>query len=682
MSVDEARQPESMADEFEHAAPPDASQDAAKQQHDSVAADTNSVADSALDPESEPDWALEDNAEALDAYAIDPDVDPDADSDSEVDAGLEADVAASGSEDNATDLENSAEVAADDPNSETVDISNTSTTLSSDVSFSDDGGADLSDTVNNFAVNNFDEDEFDEDEIVEAVSDDAADSELLEVSTTSTTEAANPELANISTIPATEAEEGVTDASATPEAFDTVDELLTESSPTLAESEAEDITDASATTPQSATKPREPLDTAEQGSGSESESETVAAPPITPSIPVQILETVQAILGIVLPILRVAIVLTLKLTIRVLQLVVDLLDEPKSEPAAANQSSSNPSQSPISATGATRAQDLAWNQESRTGAIAYSMADITNGDLDDESEVKRVRFTIDDIYQDDGSLRPLPERLKEIWQDLIRVMRSPLPTALNQQIPDKVFSFILASVLAIVVWNLAAFILPSRPAPRAPQVAQPQPTEVAKPAAPTAPTVTGEPAANPANETDSTQSTPAPEIVPSPAPAPTVQPTPAPTATPQLELEPQDTLIEAIQEQVSEVTQRYADNLIQSVQANFRDGRLTVRVSDDWYRLDASQQDRVATDLLKRAKTLDFGKLELVDSQDNRVARSPVVGDTMLILQRDRTDVTGPVGTTATDAAVKTEVTKTKAINPLESTATGDAIPLASPDDA
>lgn len=366
----------------------------------------------------------------------------------------------------------------------------------------------------------------------------------------------------------------------------------------------------------------------------DSASENAAAPPLTPSIPVQILQTVQTLLSIVLPILRAVTVLTLKITIRVLQFVVDVLDEPKPESAATS------AQAPTSAANGTQAaQTPAWDQE-RTGAIAYSMSDLTStttADDDEDAEVKRVRFTIDDIYQDDGSLRPLPERLKEIWQDLIRVMRSPLPTAMNQQIPDRVFSVILVAVLAIVIWNLVTFILPSKSSPRSPQATKDQPTEVATPSATEKPTTDTAP-----------EPTPVPDIA-QPAPAPTVQPTPAPTATPQLELEPRDTVIEAIQQQVSEVTQRYADNLIQSVQANFRDGRLTVRVSDDWYRLEASQQDQVATDLLKRTKSLDFGKLELLDSQDNRVARSPIVGNKMLILQRDRTDVTGPIGTTATE---------------------------------
>ena len=460
--------------------------------------------------------------------------------------------------------------------------------------------------------------------------------------------------ANTSDI-STSASTGTNEVAEHTAASEVTNESLANSSATLAENEAEgteEVTEATAANTSAAESSAESAIPAQ-----DSVAENVAAPPLTPSIPVQILQTVQTILSIVLPILRAVTVLTLKITIRVLQFVVDLLEAPKSEPAATS------AQTPTSsANGTQAAQSSTWDPE-RTDAIAYSMADLTNAEMDDEdAEVKRVRFTIDDIYQDDGSLRPLPERLKEIWQDLIRVMRSPLPAAMNQQIPDRVFSFILAAVLAIVIWNLVTFILPSKPSPRPPQATKSQPTEVAKPSA-----------TEKSNTDTPTEPTQAPDIVqPAPAPTPTVQPTPAPTATPQLELEPRDTVIEAIQQQVSEVTQRYADNLIQSVQANFRDGRLTVRVSDDWYRLAASQQDQVATDLLKRTKSLDFGKLELLDSQDNRVARSPIVGNKMLILQRDRTDVTGPIPIGTTTQTTEPSSPESDAAEPE------DAIPVTS----
>ncbi|MGP1382167.1 MAG: hypothetical protein ACTS2F_01335 [Thainema sp.] len=645
MSADEAMQPESTADELENVAPPDDLEDAAEQQ------------DSDADPDSasEPDRVSEDVAEPL------------VEDVSEEDADLAEDITAADAE---ADLEESAEniavVSGDVSGADTSDMSDTSTPI--------DTFIDTSDEVLDYAAEsegvNYEPEPTNPDQ---DISDQVTATDISDVLTTEADTDANPEA------PETSEVSEVSDASDAPEVSY---ESLAESSATLAENEAagaEEVTEAAETADASAAKSGTESDTAAQ----DSEPENIAAPPVTPSIPVQILETLQTILGVVLPILRAVTVLVLKITIRVLQFVVDLLDEPKSEPSTASQSPTNAANMP------SDAQDLTWNQESRTGAIAYSMADLTNAETDDEdAEVKRVRFTIDDIYQDDGSLRPLPERLKEIWQDLIRVMRAPLPTAMNQQIPDKVFSVILAAVLAIVIWNLAAFILPSKSSPRKVQVTKPQPTEVGQPSATEQPR-----AEEPATDT-TTEPTSAPDIAqPAPTPTPTVQPTPAPTATPQLELEPRDTVIEAIQQQVSEVTQRYADNLIQSVQANFRDGRLTVRVSDDWYRLEASRQDQVVTDLLKRTKNLDFGKLELLDSQDNRVARNPIVGNKVLILQRDRTDVTGPIETPINPPAPATEqadqvdqvdhsAANHPEVNAAESQNSTDAIPAASTDKA
>jgi len=51
-----------------------------------------------------------------------------------------------------------------------------------------------------------------------------------------------------------------------------------------------------------------------------------------------------------------------------------------------------------------------------------------------------------------------------------------------------------------------------------------------------------------------------------------------------LELTPEQNLIASIENQVAEITDSYADGLIQSIQANFQ-GSLTIKVGDDWYNL-------------------------------------------------------------------------------------------------
>lgn len=82
------------------------------------------------------------------------------------------------------------------------------------------------------------------------------------------------------------------------------------------------------------------------------------------------------------------------------------------------------------------------------------------------------------------------------------------------------------------------------------------------------------------------------------------------------------------------VSAPYADALVQAVQPNFRRSWLRITLGDGWDSLEAAQQDALANALLAQAQRLDFSKLELVRRGGDRLARSPVVGADMIILQR------------------------------------------------
>ena len=96
-------------------------------------------------------------------------------------------------------------------------------------------------------------------------------------------------------------------------------------------------------------------------------------------------------------------------------------------------------------------------------------------------------------------------------------------------------------------------------------------------------------------------------------------------------LTPEQSLIAAIQEQVAQLTSQYEDNLVLTVQANFLSSNLRVNVSDDWYELKRSRQQKIADKMLDRSRKLDFKKLLIADAEGNTVARSPVVGREMLL---------------------------------------------------
>jgi hypothetical protein len=93
-------------------------------------------------------------------------------------------------------------------------------------------------------------------------------------------------------------------------------------------------------------------------------------------------------------------------------------------------------------------------------------------------------------------------------------------------------------------------------------------------------------------------------------------------------------LIAAIQDQVAEITNQYAEGLIRSIQADFLSSRLVVTVGEAWYGLEARRQDQVANEVLVRSRRLDFSQVELRDENGDQVARNPIVGSEMVILQR------------------------------------------------
>lgn len=123
-----------------------------------------------------------------------------------------------------------------------------------------------------------------------------------------------------------------------------------------------------------------------------------------------------------------------------------------------------------------------------------------------------------------------------------------------------------------------------------------------------------------------------------PTPKPTIEPTPVPTVEPPVvevvPLTPEQMLIAAIENRVSSVSDTIEGGLVKSIQANFRNSSLVVRINNNWYGLKSSQQDKLAADMFQRAKELDFSRLEIFDSQDRLVARNPVVGNEMIIFQR------------------------------------------------
>ncbi|MBR8832634.1 MAG: hypothetical protein DSM106950_00960 [Stigonema ocellatum SAG 48.90 = DSM 106950] len=229
--------------------------------------------------------------------------------------------------------------------------------------------------------------------------------------------------------------------------------------------------------------------------------------------------------------------------------------------------------------------------------------------------------------------------LQSLWSAALAKIRFVLPDSLSAKLSDTVLTGVIAVIVVILVWtNLSTFTK------KPPETENVPPQQAETPLTITTPTATVPPEAPP-----SVTETPPPseEIVPppvaeTPPPSPEPEPIPTPTPTPTVILTPEQSLIAAIENQVAEISDRFASGLIQSIQANFRTSDLTIKISDAWFNLQQSQQDKLCDLMLQRSQELDFSHLEIVDSQNRLVARNPVVGTDMVIFQRQSLTVPSP----------------------------------------
>lgn len=191
---------------------------------------------------------------------------------------------------------------------------------------------------------------------------------------------------------------------------------------------------------------------------------------------------------------------------------------------------------------------------------------------------------------------PTFRSFQAFWNAMLQRVRSLLPQAWNEKLSDWALTGAIAAIIGVFLVSTAS-LLPKTPA----QVAKAPPNTIEAPAELKAPK--------------------------EPQPV-AVEPPPTP------ELTPEQALIAGIQKQVAEITDHYGNGLIQSIEANFLTSRLIVKVSNGWYDLKESQQNKLADEVLSRSGELDFSKLEITDSKGALLARNPVVGSHMVILKR------------------------------------------------
>jgi hypothetical protein len=212
------------------------------------------------------------------------------------------------------------------------------------------------------------------------------------------------------------------------------------------------------------------------------------------------------------------------------------------------------------------------------------------------------------------------------WQGILNRIRSLLPAVLASQLSDTVLSGVIALLAVVLIWGTSSTLFGSKP-PEVATIPEVEPITTTIP--------TPEPSITPSIPVEVEPAPPIVEDIPvvedTEKPIEEVPPEPTPVFVP---LTPEQTLIAAIENRISEVSNGVSSGIIKSTQANFATSTLLVKVSDEWYNLKPNDQNKLASQMFQRSQDLDFSHLEIVDILDRIVARNPVIGKEMIIFQR------------------------------------------------
>ncbi|MCC3408728.1 MAG: hypothetical protein JGK17_24765 [Microcoleus sp. PH2017_10_PVI_O_A] len=219
------------------------------------------------------------------------------------------------------------------------------------------------------------------------------------------------------------------------------------------------------------------------------------------------------------------------------------------------------------------------------------------------------------------------QKVGVLWQSIVRLVRDLLPASANAKLSDPILNAGLAAILIVAI-GLTLNSFSGKP----PQKVAKAPFPAAQQLPPTFDDLVAPGTAKSPEAIANSQ--PAPTNFKSKLPDLAAPKKPEPVEIIPPPLTPEQSLIAAIQTQVADITNRLGGGLVKSVDADFSIGLLTVKVAEDWYKLSDVEQNQLASQMWKEANSLDFSKLQIANLEGKLIARSPVVGSEMIILER------------------------------------------------
>lgn len=266
-------------------------------------------------------------------------------------------------------------------------------------------------------------------------------------------------------------------------------------------------------------------------------------------------------------------------------------------------------------------------RETSTPLEKESVTEKTPAMLTDQKEVEEIEnIEVETILPEEVSLEIPKEGLDQIlpsfnkvvkwWDRTLFKIRAYLPSSINDKISDWGLTGIISGLIVTILLT-SVLLLPNNPAPVT-SVSDLPPTEITKEIEPE--TNTQE------TEIEVIETPPELNAPSAPTPVKIVEP-------PQPKLTPEQKLITGIKNQVAQLTNQYVEGLIFSIQADFTKGSLKIIVTDKWNELTPNNQQKLSNKMLNKAEFLDFKKLKLFNQNGDLLARSPVVGHEMIILE-------------------------------------------------